>query len=90
MLRGIKVSTKVDISFDEAKEVCGENRARLALIISNAGPNTVYLGADNQVTESDGLPLASGATLVDEWSLDAWYAIASPGESASLRVVEIR
>ncbi len=89
MVKGIKVFQRVELS-EQAKEILPGNPTRLAAIITNTGPDTAYLGGGSGVTAADGLPLAPGAALVDEWSRDAWFAAINGGEACSLSVVEIQ
>lgn len=65
------------------------NTARGVCLISNAHASaTVYLGRDNTVTSSNGVPLPAGETLTDGLSTDAWWGIMASG-TGDVRVLEI-
>lgn len=64
------------------------NEARVKAVIVNNGGNTVFLGKDNTVTTSNGLALAAGATLEDDVSSDAWFAVVVSG-TGDLRICEV-
>lgn len=61
---------------------------RKCAVIHNAGAVTVYLGKDSGLTTANGLPLAGGATLVDDCSVDAWWARTASG-TGDLRIYEV-
>ena len=68
--------------------VLAANNLRKSALIVNAeatGGQTVYLGKSG-VTTASGIPLSPGASLTDNASTDAWYAIA--GATADVRVLE--
>jgi hypothetical protein len=64
------------------------NADRERALIYNNGSQTVYLGKDATVTTANGLPLVSGASLEDDRTADAWWAIVASG-TGDLRIVEI-
>jgi len=70
---------------DAIMQVVPTNSKRLALLIYNAGNGTVYMGGDD--VDAFGYPLPSGAQLVDNDSLDAWYANGD-GTAIDLRIIE--
>lgn len=53
------------------------NPNRKVAIIVNTSVNIVYLGKDATVTVANGVPLAAGASFRDDFSNDAWQAIAA-------------
>lgn len=71
-----------------ASSIVAANASRKSVTIHNAGTVTVYLGLNGSVTSSNGLPLGAGATLSDDASTDAWYAITASG-TGDLRIVEV-
>lgn len=85
-LRGAKTFT-AKAPNGTASELVAENLLRCGLIIVNQGAVDVWLGKDNTVTTSNGLYLKAGATLEDNSSCDAWWAITAGG-TAALRIAE--
>jgi hypothetical protein len=71
-----------------ATELKAANANRKVIVLYNAGSPTVYLGKDNTVTSSTGLPLVEGASLTDEYSTDAWWGITASG-TGDIRVIEV-
>ena|ERR1700722_18669330 len=71
-----------------AAQCLAANASRKKAIIYNNGSVVVYLGKDGTVTSSNGLPLLAGASLEDDASTDAWYAITVSG-TGDLRVLEV-
>lgn len=71
-----------------AASVLAANTSRKSATIHNAGTMTVYLGKDNTVTTSNGFPLGVGATLADDVTTDAWWAITASG-TGDLRIIEV-
>lgn len=71
-----------------AASIVGANANRVSVTIHNAGTVTVYLGKDNTVSTSNGLPLPPNATLSDEVTTDAWWAIVAAG-TGDLRIIEV-
>lgn len=71
-----------------AASIVAANASRKSVTIHNAGSVTVYLGSTSGVTTSNGVPLAPNATMSDEASTDAWYAITASG-TGDLRIVEV-
>lgn len=71
-----------------AASLVAANASRKSVTIHNAGTVTVYLGKDNTVTTTNGLPLAPNATLSDESSTDAWWGITGSG-TGDLRICEV-
>lgn len=64
------------------------NPARATAMLVNNGTATVFLGKDATVTTTTGIPLAAGASLVDDRSSDAWYGILATG-TGDVRVLEV-
>lgn len=60
-----------------------------AVIVTNIGANTVYIGSDNTVTTGDGHPLAAGATLTLEDYTGDLYGIVAAGTEA-VRATAVR
>ena len=61
-----------------AVQLAAASTSRKNVVIVNAGTATIYLGKDNTVTATGatgGIPLPAGATLTDENTTDAWWAI---------------
>lgn len=73
---------------NSAAQALAANTSRKEALIYNNGTMTVYLGKDNTVTTSNGLPLAPGATLRDDRATGAWWAIVASG-TGDLRIVEV-
>jgi hypothetical protein len=73
---------------NSAAQILAANSSRIQAMICNNGTMTVYLGKDNTVTTSNGIPLGVGASLVDDATTDAWWGIVSTG-TGDLRVLEI-
>jgi hypothetical protein len=56
----------VQIATASATQILAANAAvepRTRLLITNLGPNTIYLGPDNTVTTATGLPVPTGASV---------------------------
>lgn len=85
--RGVKAFTQASPT-TSATLLLAANNGRVKALLANAGSATVYLGKDNTVTPSTGLPLVAGAIYEDEASLDAWYGILAAG-TGDVRIVEI-
>lgn len=69
--------------------VLAANASRLSAVIVNDGTVKCYLGKDNTVTASNGIPIQpNGGVLVDGDSTDAWWGITAAG-TADLRVCEV-
>jgi hypothetical protein len=71
-----------------AAQALAANSGRIKALITNNGTMTAYLGKDNTVTTSNGVPLYVGASVEDDVSTDAWYAIVASG-TGDLRIVEV-
>lgn len=71
-----------------AASVLAANASRKAAIFYNNGADTIYLGGSSGVTSSNGMPLVAGATLYDNVSTDAWWAIMASG-TGDLRIIEV-
>lgn len=71
-----------------AASILAANASRKTALIVNAGSVTVYLGKDNTVTTSNGIPLAVGAAIEDDRSTDAWYGITA-SSTGDLRILEV-
>lgn len=71
-----------------ASSIIGANATRKVASIYNAGSQTVYLGNTSGVTTSNGFPLVPGANMVDDASIDAWWAITASG-TGDLRIIEV-
>jgi hypothetical protein len=68
-------------------QVLAANTSRKSALIHNAGSQIVYLGGSG-VSTSTGVPLAPGATLIDNRSTSAWHGIAASG-TGDLRIIEV-
>jgi hypothetical protein len=68
--------------------VLAANPERQGALIYNNGSQTVYLGKDATVTTANGMPLPSGASLADDRSADAYWAIVASG-TGDLRIIEV-
>lgn len=64
------------------------NENRQIAWFANAGSVTVYLGTDNTVASTTGIPLAAGATFIDDQSTDAWWCIAA-SSTGDMRVLQV-
>lgn len=71
-----------------AASIVAASATRFSVTIQNAGAVDCYLGKDNTVTASTGLLLAAGATLTDDSTVDAWWAITAAG-TADLRILVV-
>lgn len=71
-----------------ASEIVAANSSRKSVSIYNAGTQIVYLGLTSGVTASNGWPLVPSASLSDDVSTDAWYAITASG-TGDLRIIEV-
>lgn len=65
-----------------ATEILHGNSHRASAIIYNGSANTIYLGPAG-VTVLNGFPLAAGAYLTDEDSVDEWFGVAAANSSVS-------
>ena len=65
-----------------ASQILAANSARKNCLLYNAGPATVYVGASSSVTVANGVPLAAGAYLTDDSSVDAWWGICASNTGA--------
>lgn len=68
--------------------VVPENAKRKALILVNLGPQTLYLGEDDTVSESDGWPVPAGGYFDDDITYGAWHGIAGGPEGCDVRWLE--
>ncbi len=89
VLRPVRASGAVAVDADPAVQIAPERKHRRALVIQNLGPNEVYIGPENTVTDTTGLSIASGSSFTDEQSSSAWWAICSAAETADVRYIEI-
>lgn len=87
LAQGAKTITAVSVT-DSGTFLADVNFTRKGICITNLGSETIFLGPNDTVTVSDGFPLAAGATLSDELSTDAYYAVAATGP-VDVRVMEI-
>lgn len=88
-LTGSKTFTTAAFDDVTAEQVVAANAGRKAVIIANYSGGTVWLGKDNTVSAANGIPLPDGATLSDDVSVDAWWAVADAGVTGDLRIVEV-
>lgn len=63
------------------------NPGRKSALFVNSGANTIFIGRDNTVVAATGIPVPAGATFKDDFSQDAWWAIATTGTN-NTQVVE--
>lgn len=82
------VATQEDVS-TTAIILAAANTYRRALVLANAGPDILYLGPTSAVTVATGVPVAAGASFVDEKSTSAWYGICDTGDTADVRMIEV-
>jgi len=82
---GTRTQTAVTVA-TTATLLQAENSARCKLVIANNSTAPIYVGGAS-VTTATGIPIAAGASLVDDASEDAWYAIVAVG-TADVRVEE--
>lgn len=66
--------------------LAANNRRKSAILYNSHATDTMYVGPSG-VTTSNGIPVVAGASLTDNASTDAWYAIAASGSTA--RVLEV-
>ena len=65
-----------------ATEIVAPTGIRKGLIIANDSTSKIYIGPDNTVTTSNGIPLQSGATFTnagfdEHWAGSIWGIVAS-------------
>ena len=81
-----------------ATQIVAKNLSRITLIMFNNGSNTIFLGTDNNVTTSNGYPMAPNTQMVFDFNGDAerhplfyrgafWGIVASSTED--LRYLEL-
>ena len=85
--RGNKALTNVSVT-NAATLVLAANLNRTKALIINKGGSDIFLGPANTVAAGAGYWLASGQSLTDDFSCDAWWAITSAG-TGDVRVLEI-
>jgi hypothetical protein len=85
-----KTAVSVVVNASGRSQVLATNSNRLSAIIVNNSAGTVYLGSDNGVTGSSGIPLAAGASFNDTSSYDAWYVYNTQAATADIRVLEVQ
>ena len=71
-----------------AASIISSNSTRKSLVITNTGSNTIYLGDNSSVTDSNGYPLEAGGTLKDTSYSGTWYGICSSGETSTANYIE--
>lgn len=64
-------------------QIIAANASRAALLITNAGTATVYLGSNNSVTTSNGFALAAGATVGLPQVTALWGIVASTSQTVA-------
>lgn len=79
------------VTFDAVTPVLAlaANAGRKAAVLANRSGGLVWLGKDNTVSATNGLPLPDGASLSDDVTVDAWWVVADAGVTGSLRVLEV-
>lgn len=87
--RGSKTLSNATPTDSAASQVIAANANRLSVIIYNASGGTVYLGEDNTVSATTGIPLVDGTAITDQSSTDAWYARCASGVAGDLRIIEV-
>ncbi len=87
--RGNKTFSRVQPNASALK-LLSANPQRIQAMIQNIGSgHDAYLGNDDTVSSTTGILLTTGAAIfVDNFSIDAWWAIGSGG-AADLRIIEI-
>ncbi len=73
---------------DTVATLVSANTNRTKITIKNAGTDTVYIGWDNSVTDSDGVPIYANETYEDDSSQSAIYIICASGETATAHFFE--
>lgn len=84
---GSKHMSNVSVT-NAATQILAANSSRLQALIANNGSATMYLGKDNTVTSSNGIPITSGQYLIDDVTTDAWWGITA-SSTADTRTVEV-
>ena len=87
-LTGSKTQTAAAPTDASATEVLAANAGRKSALIVNYSTGTVFVGPSG-ITTATGTPLAAGASLADDASTDAWYAICDTGVTGDLRITEV-
>lgn len=88
--KGTKTFSQVTVG-TTAVQLAAANTARKNLVIVNGGTATIYLGKDGSVTATGatgGIPLPANASLVDENSTDAWFAVSGTA-GQDVRVLQV-
>jgi hypothetical protein len=88
-LTGAKTFSDPAVAANSNGLVLAANTGRKSALIVNNGDGTVYLGKDNTVSASNGIPLGPGQSISDTTSTDAWWAWAPTGVTSDFRVVEV-
>lgn len=68
--------------------VAAPNSARLAILIVNNSGSTIYVGVGTDLTTSNGIPIAAGASYFDQDSVDSYYGVIASA-TGDLRVLEV-
>lgn len=71
-----------------ASSIVSASASRIAVSIYNNGSQTVYLGKDNTVSSTNGMPLVAGGSMSDDVSSDAWWAVTASG-TGDLRIIVV-
>jgi hypothetical protein len=84
---GESTTSQVTVTSTPA-QVLAADKSRLKALLVNAGSSTIYLGHDNTVSSSNGIPLGASADYEDDVSVDAWWAVVGTG-TGDLRVESV-
>lgn len=87
-LKGSKSAPQAYTIGTTPQRVLAANGDRLSATLWNTGAQTIFLGSDNTVSPTNGVPLAANAALVDDDSYDEWWAVVASGTS-TMPVVEV-
>lgn len=86
---GSKTFTDPTVAANANGLILAANASRKSALIVNAGDGTVYLGKDNTVSATNGIPLGPGQSITDTTSVDAWWAFVPTGVASDFRIVEV-
>jgi len=74
---------------DTATPISEADASRASIVIYNAGASTVYIGSA-EVSDTEGFPLAAGATFSADTITGAIYGICASGADTDLTVMEVK
>ena len=79
-------ATTTNAITDVVSQVLTSNSSIVTLGLTNTGSDTVYVGSDNNVTDSNGFPIYAGEELKCNDYVGNWWAICATGEASTIRV----